>query len=411
MHAFKYKGVDAQGAKVDGEMVGATIDEVEHKLAGQRVTIISIVPAGMRRGKETSAGPESAPRVRRGGKVTEADLCTLLSDLAIMAETGVPFVEALDAVIEGARTPAMRAGLEALRIEIVGGRGLSASMRSVPWMFPVLVTDMVRVAEEGGHLDKALLSAASYVERSADLKKKVMNAMLYPMVLSAVAFLTLTVLIVFVMPKFGTMFSKMKDSLPLSTKMLLATGTFVRSNPWLTVGIFVGTIVALKIALGMPGVKKAVSSLALRLPLVGELLKKLAYSRSFQSIATLLTGNVNLMSALEHGAKVAGNPVIEAALMRARASVEHGTSFSEALAQTKVFPSMLVQMAAVGERTGRLASLMLNTTRHMEEDVDSRLKALVSIVEPLMIVVMGVIVGFITLSIITPIYSVVDHVK
>lgn len=410
MHAFKYKGVDAQGSKVEGELSAATMDEVERKLAGQQVTIISIIPAGMRRGKETPSTPTAAPRVRVRGKVTESDLCTLLGDLAIMAETGVPFVEALDAVIAGARTPAMRAGLEALRVEIVGGRGLSAAMRSVP-MFPIIVTDMVRVAEEGGNLDKALLSAARYVERSADLKKKVMNAMLYPMVLSGVAFITLTVLIVFVMPKFGSMFSKMGDTLPLSTKILLATGTFVRSNPWLTVGVFVGTIVALKVALQVPHIKRTVASMALRLPLVGELMKKLAYSRSFQSIATLLSGNVNLMSALEHGAKVAGNPVIEAALMRARASVEHGTSFSDALAQTKVFPNMLIQMAAVGERTGRLSSLMINTTRHMEEDVDSRLKALVSIVEPVMIVVMGVMVGFITLSIITPIYSVVDHVK
>jgi type II secretory pathway component PulF len=411
MQAFKYKGVDGNGQKVEGEVQGASIDDAERRLSSQMVTIIAIVPAGMRRAKkaEVSEGVQKVPRGRR--KISDADLAILLHDLAVMAETGVPFVEALDAVIEGAKTPAIKAGLEHLRTEIVGGRGLSQGMKSVPWMFPTLVSDMVRVAEEGGRLDQALASASAYVERSADIRKKVVNAMLYPIVLSSVAFLTLTVLIVFVMPKFATMFEKMKGGLPLSTKILLGTGNFVRGNPLLTVGLIVGTIVGIKLLLGMPGARVVASRVALRVPMLGELLKRLAYSRAFQSIATLLTGNVNLMAALEHGSKVAGNPIVEKALLQARTSVEQGSTFSEALAQTKVFPNMLIQMAAVGERTGRLAPLMLNTTKHMEEDVDARLKALVAIVEPLMIVVMGVMVGFITLSIITPIYSVVENLK
>lgn len=411
MQAFKYKGVDGNGQKVEGEIQGASIDEAERRLASQMVTIIAIVPAGMRRTKKADV-PENVQKVPRGRrKISDADLSILLHDLAVMAETGVPFVEALDAVIQGAKTPAIRAGLEHLRAEIVGGRGLSQGMRSVPWMFPSLVSDMVRVAEEGGRLDQALASASAYVERSADLRKKVMNAMLYPIVLSSVAFLTLTVLIVFVMPKFATMFEKMKGGLPITTKILLGTGNFVRGNPLLTVGLFVGAIVAFKAALGLPAVREGISRAALRVPMLGELLKRLSYSRAFQSIATLLTGNVNLMAALEHGSKVAGNPIVEKALMKARASVEQGSTFSDALAETKVFPNMLVQMAAVGERTGRLAPLMLNTTKHMEEDVDARLKAMVAIVEPLMIVVMGVMVGFITLSIITPIYAVVENLK
>lgn len=411
MQAFKYKGVDGQGHKVEGEIQGANVEEVERRLASQMVTIIAIIPAGMRRSNKVEA-PSGAPKAPRGRKkISDADLAILLHDLAIMAETGVPFVEALDAVIEGAKTPMIKAGLQSLRVEIVGGRGLAQGMRSVPWMFPSLVSDMVRVAEEGGRLDQALSSASSYVERSADLRKKVVNAMLYPAVLSSVAFITLTVLIVFVMPRFANMFEKMKGGLPLSTKILLGTGNFVRGNPLLAVGLFVGVIIGMKLILNLPAAQEVVAKIALRVPMLGELLKRLAYSRSFQSIATLLSANVSLMAALEHGSKVAGNPVVERALMEARNGVEQGSTFSEALAQTKVFPNMLIQMAAVGERTGRLAPLMLNTTKHMEEDVDARLKAMVAIVEPLMIVVMGVMVGFITLSIITPIYSVVENLK
>jgi type IV pilus assembly protein PilC len=169
--------------------------------------------------------------------------------------------------------------------------------------------------------------------------------------------------------------------------------------------------ILLRTILRSPAASKAISKFLLKLPVVGELLKRLSLSRAFQSIATLLSSNVSVMAALEHGSKVAGNPVIADALVHARSCVEVGGSLSDSLADTKVFPATLIQMVAVGERTGRLGPLMANTATHMEADVDARLKALVSIVEPLMIVVMGGIVGLITLSIVIPIYSVVEKIK
>jgi len=413
MQVFRYKGYDSQGKKVEGEIAAASIDEVERKVSSQAVTVIAIFPAGAIR-KSSSEGsdqPTFLDRIGLGKKrVSDADIAAVLRDLAVMSETGVPFVEALDAVIVTARTPTLRTGLEKLKTDIVGGKGLSAGMRN-SGLFPVVVSEMVKVAEEGGRLDRALANAASYLERAADLRKKVMNAMLYPIVLTVIAFATLIVMITFVLPRFAGIFKTMKTEVPAITQFLLNVGETIKTNPIPYIVGIVGVFVGFKLAWSTPKIHRAISAFLLKVPVLGELLRRLALSRAFQSIATLLATNVSLMNAMEHGAKVAGNPVIHDALLRARSSVEHGVSLSDALRETKVFPISLVQMVMVGERTGRLGALMTSTANHMEEDVDGRLKALVSIVEPVMIVVMGGIVGLITMSIIIPMYSVVENMK
>jgi type IV pilus assembly protein PilC len=413
MKAFKYKGVDGSGERVSGELAGETLEEVERKLVAQDLTIISIAPSGARsqakQAEETSHNGVPKPRGRK--RVPDSDSAMILRNLAVMAETGVPFVEALDAVAASARTPQIEAAIKNLKIELVGGKSLSAAMRSATYLFPEIVSDMVKVAEEGGRLDNALNVAAGYLERSADLRKRIMNAMLYPMVMLAVSALTVLVMIVFVMPRFANIFSKMGADIPITTKALLALGDLVRGNPIQTVVAIIAVIVGIKFALRVPKVAKIVAKGLLRVPMLGALLQNLALSRSFQSISTLLNSNVALMTALEHGAKIAGNQKIEQALLDSRHAVEHGGALSEAMEETKAFPKMLIQMVSVGERTGRLGQLLAACANRMEQDVDARLKALVSIVEPVMIVVMGLIVGVITVSIIMPIYSVVQNIK
>lgn len=408
--AYRYKGYDSHGRKVEGEVIARTPEEAERRIAAQDVTIIAVLPAG-RKGKEGATGTAEDIKVsRKGRKVSDADAAVILRNLAVMVETGVPFVEALDAVAASSDAPA-NGYLKAMKEEVVGGKSLSRAMREVPCLFQPLVGDMVRVAEEGGRLDHALSSAASYLERSAELRKKIMSAMMYPMVMLSVSFLTVGILIVFVMPRFGAIFTKMKTDLPVTTKLLLSMGTFVRSNPLGTAMIALGVIGVMVLAWRTPASRAAITSLMRRMPGLGDLMKKLALSRAFMSIATLLKANVSMMAALEHGSRVAWDPIISEALMRVRSSVEHGGALSEAMAETKVFPPMLLQMVAVGERTGRLHQLLSTCAAGMEQDVDSRLKSLVALVEPIMIVLMGAIVGTITISIISPIYSVVENIK
>jgi type II secretory pathway component PulF len=407
MQLFKYKGYDSDGKRIDGELAAQTIEEVERRVSAQAVTIISIIPAGAAKG----ASKEPSGSAGRGkSRVSDVDLATILKDLSVMSQTGVPFVEALDAVIETARTPQIEAGLRKFKQEIVGGKSLSAGMRSANSIFPTIVCEMVRIAEEGGRLDRALASASTYVDRAADLRRKVMNALLYPIVLTVISGATVVIMIMYVMPKFADIFTKMGAAVPQSTKTMMAVGVAMKDHPIQVFGGSIAFVLVTRAILKMPKVNKATFLVLLRLPIIGDLLKRLALSRSFSSISTLLNGNVSMLAALEHGANVAGNPVLREALYKAKDMVERGATLSESLQETKKIPPSLVRMVAVGERTGQLAALMANTAGHMEEEVDARLKALISIIEPIMIVAMGVIVGLITMAIIVPMYSIVQNV-
>jgi type IV pilus assembly protein PilC len=410
MQVFKYKGYDASGNKVGGEIAAESIEEVERRMAAQSVTIIAIAPAGMRSSGDLD-GDNAKVRAILGKRVSLADSAQVVQDLAVMAETGVPFVEAVEAVAQSARTPLIRDRLTSFKEAIVGGQSVSGAMRACGSLFPAMVSDLVRVAEEGGRLDQALRAAASYLERSVELRKRIINAMLYPMVMLSVSFLTIIVLVVFVMPRFSEIFDKMGADIPATTKAMLALGQFLRGQPFVAIGCLVGALAVTVFVLRLPATGAALQQLLLRVPVLGDLLRNLALSRAFQSVATLLASNVSLIAALEHGAEVAGNATIRNGLLQSRDAVEQGRPLAEAMTQSKAFPPMLVQVVAVGERTGRLSQLLAKTSANLEATVDARLKSLVSIVEPVMIVIMGVVVGGITISIITPIYSVVQNVK
>lgn len=409
MQAFKYVGYDATGDKVSGEIVCGSVEEAERKLSSRDFTIIAIAPAGGRRDLKTEGDTPIPAHKRR--RVSDADAAAILENLAVMAETGVPFIEALEAVANSARTPNIAAMLHDFRTDVVGGKSVSSAMRMVPGLFPPLVADMVRVAEEGGRLDQALRSAAAYLGRAADLRKRIVNAMMYPMVMFGVSLLTIVVLILFVIPRFAQVFKSTGAEVPATTQIMLNASMAVKANPIAALVAVGGVVLAGVFLFRLPVVTHLLSQILQGLPAVGPLIHQLALSRAFQSISTLLSSNVSIMAALEHGSKVAGQARVRDALMRCRQAVEHGKPLSEAMADTKVFPKSIVQMVMVGEKSGRLAPILATTSNNLQNDVDARLKSLVSIIEPLMIVSMGAIVGGITISIISPIYSVIQNIK
>lgn len=412
MEVFRYKALDAQGNKVSGEVVAPTMAEAEKRISAKDITVIAILPAGARRGGAAEGASISGPTASRAkGRISDAEAARTLENLAVMIKTGVPFVEALEAVATSTKNPRVIEALQSIKEDVVGGQSLSGAMRNTGGAFPPLVADMVRVAEEGGRLDVALKSAASYLSRSAELRKRVANAMMYPCVMMAVSILTVMTLVLFVIPRFAGIFSKSGVEIPATTKAMLALSTTAQKNPMILVTGLLVLVGAIIVVLRTESIRTQVARWLFRAPVLGPLLRQLSISRAVQSIATLLSSNVPLLSALEHGAKVSGYRPVSDALLRARHDVEHGASLSESLRVSSVFPAMLLQLVTVGERTGQLASLLQSGSESLETEVDARLKALVTIVEPLMIVVMGVIVGGITLSIITPIYNVVQNIK
>lgn len=411
MEVFKYKGLDTQGQRVSGEISASSLQEAERKVASKDVTVIAILPAGARRGNSQAPEEQAVRGSGRKNRVPESEVARALGNLSVMMKTGVPFVEALEAVAQSVRNPKMAVALRQIKEDVIGGQSLSGAMRNTGGVFPQLVADMVRVAEEGGRLDVALKSAATYMERAADLKRRVLNAMMYPCVMLGVSVITVAVLVLFVVPKFAGIFSKSGVEIPATTKAMLALSAAANENPIMLLLTIAGIVVAVVLALRTDGFRAFATRVLFKTPVVGPLLRQLAVSRAVQSIATLLSSNVPMMAALEHGSKVAAYKPVTDALLKARLDVEHGLSLSDSLKESDAFPAMLLQLVTVGERSGQMAALLQSGSESMETEVDARLKALVSIVEPVMIVFMGVIVGGITLSIITPIYNVVQNIK
>jgi len=406
--AFYYKGYDNLGNAVTGEMTAGSIDEVERRMMNRQITLVAVKPSK----GHTEAVPKSGGGFwKRRRRISDGEAGKFLSNLSVMVAAGVPFLEALDAIAVTATKDTIVEGIQDLKTQIVEGQSLASALRSATTLFPEIVADMVRVAEEGGNLATSLASAGSFLARRADLVKKVKNAMMYPLVMLSVSFLTILVLVVFVLPKFMEVFREMHADIPFTTKLMIDFGNLIRTEPWQCLAGFAGLIVVGRFVLRNDYLASYLSRIAYRLPGFGDLLNKLALSRALQSISALIGGNVPLVLALEHGAKVSGSPILSDALRRSVESVEAGETLLSAFSKHKAFPPVLTQMIGVGEKTGNLASMMALCADEMEDETDVRLKSLVALLEPLMIVVMGVLVGTITVSIITPIYSVVQNIK
>lgn len=412
MPTFVYRGFDATGARTLGEMTANSTDEVERRLAQQNITPTTIVASKAARAPRSSADEAGERRgTKRRGKVSDAERGAILRDLATMVQAGVPFVEALDAMAVAKPKPAIERPLLRIRATIVGGGSISAAMRTAGDLFPPLVADVINVAEKGGRLDGALDNAAAYLERAADLRRKVANASMYPLVMLSVSAIMLVVIVVYVLPQFGDLFTHMKADLPVTTRAMLALGKFVHTKPLVAAGGLLGGVGLLVWGLRQEAGRRMVARLALRTPGVGDLLIRLGLARALRVIATLLAGNVPIMVALEHGAKVAGVASIARALDDASEAVRTGGVLSDALRRSPSIPGAVTQMVVVGERTGRLGELLAACAEKMESESDARLKSLVSVIEPIMILFMGVVVGGITISIITPIYSAVGKIR
>ena len=410
MPQFRFKGYDSGGRAIEGELGAATQDEAERRLEAKDISLVALEPVDENE-SERSKKRESrvAAKIRR--RMSDGDAAALLEDLAVMAEAGVPFVEALDAITATTKHVAVQDSLVRVRKGVVGGRSLSSMLAEAGDLFPPLVAEMVAVAEAGGDLAKSLHAAAAHLERASDLRKSILQAMLYPIVLTCIACTAISVLVFFVLPRFAVVLASMGAEIPPATRALLSFSALVTDHPGGTLVTVLVLAAATWFGGRAPTARLLASGIARKTPFVGPFLRRLALARAFQSIATLLSTNVPLVSALEHGANTAADEPIRASLLRAKGAVEQGTSFADALASSPEFPATLVQMAAVGEKSGRLGSLMAASATTLTKDADRKLKTAVSIMEPAMIVIMGFIVAGITMSVIGPIYSVAENVR
>ncbi len=341
--------------------------------------------------------------------VTTKDITVFARQFAVMINSGVPLVRCLSIMAEQMDNPTLRDVIRKVKTDVESGAPLSAALKAHQDIFGDLFVNLVRAGEAGGILDKILDRLADYMENAEGTRQKVKGALTYPVVVISIAILVVIFIVTFVIPQFQEIFADMgPDKLPLPTKILLSVSHFMSHNFLLVIGIIFGVVFGVKAFLSTEQGRKLFDKLLLNMPAFGELIRKASIARFTRTLGTLLSSGVPILQALEVTASTAGNTVIEEAVMRVKTSISEGESIAGPLRRTGVFPPMVIQMIAIGEETGELDKMLEKIADFYEKEVDAAVKALSSIIEPLIIVFMGLVIGGIVMAVFLPMVQMVN---
>jgi type IV pilus assembly protein PilC len=401
MPVFTYRGTNRSGVSVRGEMAAPSKTELANLLRRQQITVTKM----SEKGKEFNL-----PTF--GGGVSAKELAVFTRQFSVMIDAGLPLVQCLEILAGQQENKTFQKVLTGVRSSVEGGATLSASMKQYPKAFDLLYSNMVEAGETGGILDTILQRLSSYIEKNVKLKRAVKSALVYPIGVLTVAVGVITLLLWKVVPIFATLFVGLGVDLPLPTRIVIGLSNFIGSIFGLL--IFVGVIAALvglKVWYGTPGGRYAIDATLLRLPLIGVLLRKIAVARFTRTLGTLISSGVPILEGLDITARTAGNAVIEKALHSVRKALEGGRSLTEPLKETDVFPGMVTQMIGVGEQTGAMDAMLQKIADFYEEEVDAAVKDLLTALEPIMIVFLGVVVGGVVISMYLPLFSLIGKLS
>ena len=386
----------------DGALRSATIDAASREdavlqLRRRRMAVVKVDEAGRK--------PQT------GGRVGMRDVVIFTRQFATMINAGLPLVQALDILSRQSENPALQAITKAVVFDVESGAMVADAMRRHPKAFTDLYTNMVAAGEAGGILDTILLRLATFLEKNDALVRKVKGAMVYPAVIMGVAGMAILILLWKVIPVFEEMFSSVDMELPLPTRVVIGLSRFVNGY-WWAVGAVVGTgVFLLRRYYATPEGKLVIDRLLLKMPVLGDVLRKSAVSRFTRTLGTLISSGVAILDGLEITAKTAGNRVISDAIMASRASIAGGDTIAAPLAKSAVFPPMVISMIAVGEQTGGLDEMLTKIADFYDDEVDAAVSALLSLLEPIMIVVLGVVVGGMVVAMYLPIFDMINAVQ
>jgi len=402
MPHFQYNAMDTTGRTVGGRLEAESLDAVRVKLSELRYHVLDI--------KESHTRTSLIDRLNSMQKVKLRELVLFSRQFATMIDAGLSVVKCLDILQQQSKDPKLREVIGQVKHDVGSGASLTDAIGRHPRVFSALYVNMIRSAEAGGILDQVLDRLATFLEKEQEMRSKVKSAMMYPAVVLTFAMLMLLALLLFVLPRFKEIFDSMQLKLPITTYVLLNFSGIVKSYWYVFLLVFVGLIVGFKVFSSTPRGAYLLDSAKLRVPIMGELLLKTSVSRFSRTFGTLIASGVPVLRALEIVVDTSGNLVVSEAISLARAAVKEGEKISTPLFTTKLFPIMVTQMIAVGEETGRLDQMLSKVSDFYDEEVDTTLKGLTSLIEPLMIVGLGGIVGFIAISVISPIYQLVGDI-
>ncbi|MBW7864813.1 MAG: type II secretion system F family protein [Candidatus Hydrogenedentes bacterium] len=344
-------------------------------------------------------------RVRLNRKVKSVHLLVFTRQLATIVSAGLPLMQGLDILAEQAEDPVFSKIIDAIGQEVESGETFSDALRKFPRAFPDLYVSMVRAGEAGGDLDGVLNQLADYLESSEELKRRIKSAMTYPVVAFSMIVLIAAGLIIFVVPSFAEIFGSFGKALPAPTQFLIDTSEFLRQwQSWLVmVGALAGFVVGIRVYGKTPAGRFSLDALKLRAPVFGNLMRKVAIARFTRTLSTLTRSGVAILHALEIVERTSGNEVFAKAIREAGESVRNGESLADPLARSKAFPVMVTRMIAVGEKTGALELMLMKIADFYDSEVKATVDGLTSLIEPLLIGMMGLVVGGIVIALFMPI--------
>jgi type IV pilus assembly protein PilC len=398
--AYVWKGKTRDGKVVSGERVADNKEAVMQLLRRDQILVSSV----KEKGRELAL-----PKL--GGGVPSKDLAIFTRQFSVMIDAGLPLVQCLEILGSQQENKTFAKILQQTRMDVEGGASLADAMKKHPKAFDDLYTNMIAAGEAGGILDTILKRLATYIEKSVKLKSQVKGAMVYPIAVISIAGIVISVILWKVIPTFAAMFAGLNAELPLPTRFVISLSRwFGRLLPFLVIGGVLG-VSAFRRYYATYGGRRTVDRAILKAPIFGTLMQKIAVSRFCRTLSTLIASGVPILDGLEITARTAGNAIVEDAIMAVRKGVEGGLTVAQPLKDTGVFPPMVVQMIGVGEQTGALDAMLTKIADFYEDEVDQAVANLLTLMEPVMILFLGVTVGGIIIAMYLPLFDLISKLS
>src|SRR6188768_738629 len=399
MATFAYSGRTRAGQNVAGERIAESMDAAVSALRREQILVTQINPV-----KDKAAKSAKAPRAK---SVNAKSLAIFTRQFSVMIDAGLPLVQCLEILGTQEEDKNFSQTILATRGDVESGASLADAMRKHPKTFDPLFTNMIAAGEAGGILDTILKRLATYIEKNVKLKSQVKSAMVYPIAIIVIAAVVVTVILWKVIPTFASLFAGLGAELPLPTRIVIALSNgVVTFMPYMIVTL-VAAFFGFRSYYATPSGRMVVDRITLKLPILGMLLRKIAVARFCRTLSTLLASGVSILEALDITARTAGNAVVEESVLTTRRSIERGETIAQPLRETAVFPPMVVQMIGVGEATGALDTMLSKIADFDEEEVDIAVAGMLTLMEPVMIALLGGVVGGIVIAMYMPIFSLI----
>lgn len=398
MAVFLYKAKSKEGNVIKGKVEGSNKTLAIRTLSQMDLIVYEVEPVNDILNKDISIGKP----------LKQKDFVVFLRQFATLIEAGILLVNAIDLLAEQTESVALKEALEGISEDVKEGKLLSESMDLYPALFPKLLVQMIKSGEVSGNLQEVLDRMATYYEKQYNLKQKISSALTYPIVVSTFAIVITIFLLVGIVPIFGDMYASMGEELPFITQMVLGLSAAIQKFWWIFAFIIMGLFYVFQQMRKKDSGVYFLDHLSLKLPVVGSFIQKAVLARMTQTLSSLLNSSVPILQAIDVTSDVVGNKVVEDVLQDARKSLERGESLAKPMEESWVFPPLIIQMIHIGEESGALDEMLLKVANIYEQEVNEASDKLQSLIEPILIIFLAVIVGFIVLSIVVPMFGLYD---